>query len=469
MARGQSLVSAYDIIVLGTGPAGYVAAIRGAQAGFKVALLGASDLGGTCLNRGCIPTKSMLHISAIYNELIHGEDLGIFAKEPTYNLAKMHKKKDNYVCCLKDGIKGLLKSNKVDVFEGFGTIIANGKVRINNENLEISGKNIIIATGATPAIPPILGVNLPEVLTSTDMLETVPKDIKHLVIIGGGVIGVEMASVYANLGVKVSIIEAESRLLSLLDRDISMALQRDFKQKGVEIFVNAKVTKFTKENEKFIVHFEDKTGEHNVEACASLLSVGRKANINNLTTEHITLEIDKGGIVVNDNFRTNLSNIYAIGDCVSGNIQLAHVASANATNVVEIIAGKTPHVDLSIVPSCIYTATEIATVGLTLDAAKAKGHKAKTSKYLMASNGKSMLSGMGGFVKLIYDEDSLKLLGAQLFCGRASDIISEIAVAIKAELKIEDLASIIHPHPSFAEGVVEAAENIFGKAVHVAK
>jgi len=460
----------YDLIVIGGGPGGYTSAIRGAQEGFKVALVDARGLGGTCLNRGCIPTKSILHVANLYRSLAQGEEMGIIAKDISYDMSKIHAKKDEIVTKLRDGVAGLLKANGVDTFKGFGSIPAPGKVKVVGEDEQLlEGKRILLAVGAVPMIPPIPGIDLPGVITSDALLEGTPKEIKHLLIIGGGVIGVEVASIYASFGIKVTIIEAADRPLPLLDSEIGRSLAMLLEKRGAKVYTGTTVKKIEQSGNQLAVNcYSDKAGEVTLEADTVLLAIGRLPLLEGIMREGMELKTNRG-IVVNDRFETNIPGIYAVGDCVSGTPQLAHVAHAQAVSAVCIMAGKQPEVDLSLIPNCIYTEPEIASIGLTADAAKKKGYAVKTSKYLMSSHGKSMLEGLDrGFVKLVFDTESEILLGAQLMCGRATDLIGELTAAIVSKATASQLARQIHPHPSFSEGIGEAVENFFGKAIHIA-
>jgi len=460
----------YDLIVIGGGPGGYVSAIRGAQEGMSVALVDKGGLGGTCLNRGCIPTKFILHVANLYREFSHSESLGITADNISYDIGKIHLKKEGIVAKLRDGVGGLLNANNIDVFDGLGKVIAPGKVGVSTESeiFELEGEKILLAVGAYPIIPPIPGVDLPGVITSNALLEGEPQDIKSLVIIGGGVIGVEMASIYADLGAKVTVIEAAGRLLPLLDSEIGQSLAMSLKARGAAVYTSATVKEIVKSDDGLQVNFEGKDGDKSVVSDKVLLAIGRRPNIEHVIGEGLDIKTDRG-IIVNDKFETSVPGIYAVGDCVSGATQLAHVAHAQATNAVCMMAGKAPEMDLSLVPNCIYTEPEIATVGLSPDAAKKLGIEVKTSKYLMSGHGKTMLEGHGrGFVKLVFDAETEFIVGAQLMCGRATDIVGEIATAIRAKYTAAELSSIIRPHPSFSEGITEAVENLHGKAVHVA-
>jgi len=459
-------MSNYDLVVIGGGPGGYVAAIRAAQEDLKVALVEARELGGTCLNRGCIPTKTYLHLSRVYHEMLQGEEVGILASSPSYDMAKMKDKKEDVSLKLREGIAGLLKANHVDVYNNKATIIEQGKVKLCNDEV-LETKNIIIATGAKPFVPPIPGADLEGVVTSDQLLDN-DQNLKSLVIVGGGVIGVEMACVYANLGVQVTIIEAMDRLLATMDREMGQSLAMSFKKAGVVVNTSSMVKEIKETDGQLEVFFEGKKGIDSVKAEKVLIAIGRVANTDGLIGEGLDLKMDRG-IVINDKFETSIPNVYAIGDVGAGVIQLAHVASAQGTNVVDYIQGHEPTVNMDLIPACVYTNPEIAAVGLTESQAKEQGLNVKVSKYLTTGNAKSIIEDLDrGFIKLIFDQDSGVLLGASLMCGSGTDIISQLTFAIGKKLTAKEIQSFIQPHPTFSEGVLEAAENFYGHAVHIA-
>ncbi len=459
----------YDLIVIGGGPGGYVAAIRGAQQGMKTALVEKSLLGGTCLNRGCIPTKTLLHASGLYKAVEEGALFGILTQGVSYDLEKMHQRKDTVVSELRQGVASLLAGNGVDCYEGHGTITAPGEVRVQGaeESWNLTCGRILIAVGAVPGVPPIPGVNLPGVITSDALLEGTPRDFKRLIIVGGGVIGVETASIYNNLGCEVVIIEAEDRILPFLDREIAQNMTMILKKRGVTIHGGSRVEEIREKDGGLALRFSHKKGEEEVQGDGVLLSMGRRANLAGLFAEGLKPEGAKG-LGVNESFETSIPGIFAIGDCVEGSIQLAHVASAQATNAISIMAGHEAEMDLSLVPSCIYTEPEIASVGLTEGEAKTQGIPVKSSKYLMSGNGKSLIENQErGFVKLLFHAETEALLGAQLMCGRATDLVGGLAMAISKGATATELSRVIYPHPTFSEGVGEAVESLFEKAVHV--
>lgn len=459
----------FDLIVIGGGPGGYVAAIRGAQRGRKVALVEARDLGGTCLNRGCIPTKTLLHASQLYREIREGEALGIIAEGLRYDLSALYRRKDAVVGELRDGIAQLLAANGVACYRGRAFVSAADTVEVDGEDAcTLTGARILIATGAGPQKPPILGIDLPGVFTSEELLGAEPVDCKRLCVIGGGVIGAEIASVYEALGCAVSIIEAADRILPTADREIGQNLAMIFKKRGVAVHTGSSVQEITKTDVGLRVHFTGKKGEETISCESVLLSVGRRANFAGLWSETLPIKTRRG-IVVNERFETSVPGVYAIGDCIDGGIQLAHVAAAQATCAVDQMLGETAQLCLQQIPMCIYTNPEIAWVGLTADEAKRQGLTVKTSKYIMTGNGKSVIERQErGFVKLVFDAEREVLVGAQLMCGRATDLIGELTSAIVGKRSASELASVIRPHPTFGEGVGEAVEDLFSRAVHIA-
>ena len=462
-------MESFDLIVIGGGPGGYIGAIRAAQQGLKTALIEERDLGGTCLNRGCIPTKALMHASHLYHQITKSEVFGIQTQGVSYDMEAIYARKDQVVSQLRDGVDGLLKANGVACYlQGRAKLLGGGRVEVSGQQpAQLEGKNILLATGAAPARPKIPGMNLPGVITSDELLDGRPLDCKSLVVIGGGVIGMEVATVYANLGAQVTVIESADRILPNMDREIAQNLSMILKKRGVTLHAASTVEKIEQAGKALAVTFTGKQGEGSAEGAYVLVAVGRKANTENLLAEGLSLEENRG-IVIDENFQTSLPGVYAIGDCTSDTIQLAHVASAQATNAVAIIAGKNPPVNLRVVPGCVYTDPEIATVGLSAEEAKAQGTAVVTSKYVMSGNGKSILENQErGFVKLVFHAQEQTLLGAQLMCGRATDLVGELAFAIANRQTAKDLEQVIHPHPTFSEGILESVEELFGTAPHI--
>lgn len=445
----------YNLIVIGAGPGGYEAALEAAEKGMKVALVEKDKLGGTCLNRGCVPTKTLMHTADIARELKDASKFGVNVSEYSVDAAKMQERKNEVLDTLRSGIAALMKKGKIDVYEGLGVIEGSGRVRVGDEILET--ENILIATGSKTFVPPIEGVDIPGVVTSDELLDKADGIYEHLVIVGGGVIGMEFASLYAALGTKVTIIEALERVLAPLDKEISQNVKMIGKKRGMDIHAKARVEKFAQgEDGKLITYYSEKDELQSVESDGVLVCIGRRANTDGLFADGVAVEMDRDKIVVNDKYQTSLPGVYAIGDVIGG-IQLAHVATAEGRNAVAVMNGDEPSIRMDTVPSCVYTNPEIATVGITADEAKAAGLDVVTKKYIMSANGKSVLSDQErGFIKVVADAESKKLLGAQMMCARATDMIGELAVAVGNGLTLDDVANIIHPHPTFVEGINEA-------------
>lgn len=459
----------YDLVIIGAGPGGYVAAIKAAQAGMSVAVVENREVGGTCLNRGCVPTKALLHATSLYHEVKSFEAIGLKVEGINYDISKIHQRKDEVLQKLRAGIEQLLKANKVNLITGTGTIISNNtltvKVTGNQECKELSADKILIATGSRPAMPKIEGLDSENVVTSDEILFLDDKVYNPLVIIGGGVIGVEFASIYNALGCDVTIIEAMDRLLPAMDREISQNLAMILKKRGVKIHTSALVEKITDES-GLVCYFNEKGKAQSIPAEGILVAIGRTPNTEDIFVGQAALEMNRGHIIVDENFKTSIDNIYAIGDVIGG-IQLAHVASAQGIAAIESMIGKKRSIDLNIVPGCIYTNPEIASVGLSLDEAKQKGMNAKTGKFSMMANGKSLIEMQDrGFIKVVFDADTDLIIGAQLMCARATDLISELSIAIVNKITREQLLSVIRPHPTFTEAVTEAVEDVEGCAIH---
>jgi len=461
----------YDLIVIGGGPGGYEGAIRAAQLGLYTALIEKDNLGGTCLNRGCIPTKTIMHTSRLYREARNFTEIGLSAAEVKFDMAKIQQRKKEVVTKLQSGIAQLLKANKVDVYQGKGMVLAPGKVQVTGEaeTFELEAEKILIATGAIPARPPIAGLDLPGVFTSDDLLDSpqAEKVYNPLVIIGGGVIGVELASIYSDLGCAVTVIEALPRILPAMDREISQNLSMILKKRGVKIHTAAMVSRITEENGLLQVEFTEKEKLQTAAGDAVLVAIGRRPQTEGLFASGLNPRTEKGFLVVDEFYQTDIPGVYAAGDVIGG-IQLAHAASAEALRAVEIIAGKESSRDKLLIPGCVYTDPEIATVGLTEEEAKAAGYAVKIGKCIMSANGKSLLENLDrGFIKLVFAADTEVLLGAHLMCGRATDLISELATAIKQKMTATQLAATVRPHPTFSEAITEAVESIHGQAIHI--
>ncbi len=459
----------YDVIIVGAGPGGYVCGIQAAKAGLRTAVVEDREVGGTCLNRGCIPAKAMVHASSVYREMKESEQFGVFASEVRYDYGKILAYKEGVTEQLCQGVEALLKGNGVTLLKGKGRLEKGKVVRVVSEAGETcyEGERIVLATGSKPFLLPIPGMELPGVLTSDELfrLREVPDS---LVIIGGGVISVEFASVYANLGCKVTIVEAMARLLpNMEDREISQNLRMILKKRGVEVFTSAAVQRVEQEEDRYTCVFLEKEKEVRVSAQYVLCAVGRIPNTDGLLGEGVDLVLEKGRVVVDENFASSVEGVYAIGDLIKG-MQLAHLSSAQGIYVAEHLAGKAVTVDTGLVPGCVYTDPEIAAVGITEEVAKEKGIPVKTGKFVMSANGKSLITKEErGFIKVVTEEGTQKVLGAQMMCARATDMIGEFVTAIANQMTADQMLKGMRVHPTYNEGVGEALEDAVGEAVHI--
>ncbi len=453
----------FQLVVIGAGPGGYVSAIRAAQLGLKVALVERDRVGGTCLNRGCIPTKTLMHTANALLEFSHYEKMGLKVQVDC-DFEAMSSGKNATIAQLCDGILGLLKANKITLFEGNAKVIEPNKVQIGDN--VVSTENILIAVGSEPVALPIAGMEL--ALTSNEVLDSDVKNYKSITIIGGGVIGVEFATIYNALSCDVTIIEAADRIIPNFDREISQSLSMILKKRGVKIFTGAKLEKIEQGQHNKVCTFIAKDKEETVASEAVIVSVGRRPCTKDIFGDRLEINLERGYIPVDKNFETCVKGIYAVGDVVLGGIQLAHVASAQGAFVASIIAGKEIPVDLETIPSCVYTNPEIACVGKTEAEAKAQGIPFKTSKIIMTANSKSVIEyAERGFIKIVYNTETEEILGAQLMCSRATDMVPNFSIAISNKLKLSDISKVIIAHPTFAEGITEAIEDAHGLAIHM--
>jgi len=460
----------YDLVIIGSGPGGYVAAIKAAQLGMKTAIIESREVGGTCLNRGCIPTKTLIHSSHLYHEAMNFEELGIHFDGLNFDMNQLQNHKEEVVIKIRQGISSLLQANGVTIIPATATILADNQVLLrNSQDFEslVKAKKILIATGSKPVIPNLEGVNLDNVITSDELL-TRRTLYKKLLIIGGGVIGIEFASIYSDLGCEVEIIEAMERITPNMDKEISQSIAMSLKKKGVLIHTKSKVIRMLEGvNHELICEYEEKDSRKTTVAEGVLLAVGRRANTEGLFAPELSPELDGANIRVNEKYETNINGIYAIGDVIKGK-QLAHAASAQGIAAVMFMCGQAPTVNLKLIPSCIYTNPEIAIVGMNEEEALNNGFSVTIGKYPMLANSKTILSkGERGFIKVICDATTDKILGAQLLCDRATDIISEFTTAIANGLTSKDLAAVIRPHPTYSEGVSEAVEDVHGMSIHL--
>ncbi|MDD5963857.1 MAG: dihydrolipoyl dehydrogenase [Oscillospiraceae bacterium] len=458
-------MSDYQLLIIGAGPGGYVAALHAAKRGLKTAVIENREVGGTCLNRGCIPTKTLLHSSEIIAGINGGEKFGVGAERVHFDMSAIFARKREVSAKLSGGIEGMFRAAKVDLLRGTGTVTGSGTVKFVGEEGEkvITAERILLATGSVPARPPIPGLDLPGVLTSDELLEGCDHLYDSLVIIGGGVIGVEFATFYADLGCKVTIIEGLDRLLPNMDRELGQNLSMILKKHGVDVYTNSLVANVEKDGDALKVNFTNKDKALSVSGEAVLCAIGRRPYTEGLFADGVGVEMNGRSIRVDENYETSLPGVYAIGD-VSSKIQLAHVASAQGTDCVERMVGGKGMTDLSAVPSCIYCVPEIACVGITADEAKAAGREVVSGKYVMFSNGKTVIrDGDRAFMKVVADKATHVIVGAQFMCEHATDMISEMATAIVNGLTVEQMLKVLRPHPTFEEGVHDALEDVLAK------
>ena len=458
-------MSDYQLLIIGAGPGGYVAALHAAKRGLRTAVIENREVGGTCLNRGCIPTKTLLHSSEIIAGINGGEKFGVGAERVHFDMSAIFARKREVSAKLSGGIEGMFRAAKVDLLRGTGTVTGSGTVKFVGEEGEkvITAERILLATGSVPARPPIPGLDLPGVLTSDELLEGCDHLYDSLVIIGGGVIGVEFATFYADLGCKVTIIEGLDRLLPNMDRELGQNLSMILKKHGVDVYTNSLVANVEKDGDALKVNFTNKDKALSVSGEAVLCAIGRRPYTEGLFADGVGVEMNGRSIRVDENYETSLPGVYAIGD-VSSKIQLAHVASAQGTDCVERMVGGKGMTDLSAVPSCIYCVPEIACVGITADEAKAAGREVVSGKYVMFSNGKTVIrDGERAFMKVVADKATHVIVGAQFMCEHATDMISEMATAIVNGLTVEQMLKVLRPHPTFEEGVHDALEDVLAK------
>ena len=456
-------MSSFDVVIIGSGPGGYVAAIRCAQLGMKTAIIEKySTLGGTCLNVGCIPSKALLASSHHYSEIAHFADHGIeVSGDVKVNLEKMIARKQAVVDQTSGGVNFLMDKNKITVFEGKGSFIDATHVAVDKadgskETLE--AKNIIIATGSKPSSLPFIKIDKERIITSTEALKL--KEVpKHLVIIGGGVIGIELGQVYLRLGAQVSVVEFMDRIIPGMDGSLSKELMKVLKKQGMKFYVSHKVKSVERKGNNVTVQAENAKGETvTLEGDYSLVSVGRRPYTDGLNADKAGVKIsERGQIEVNDHLQTAVPNIYAIGDVVRG-AMLAHKAEEEGTMVAEILAGQKPHINYNLIPGVVYTWPEVAAVGQTEEQLKAAGVDFKSGSFPFKALGRARAGGdLDGFVKILADSKTDEVLGVHMIGARCADLIAEAVTAMEFKASAEDISRMSHAHPTFAEAIKEAA------------
>lgn len=461
----------YDIIVVGSGPGGYVTAIRASQLGLKTAIVERESLGGICLNWGCIPTKALLKSANVFEYLSHASDYGINVKEASADFGAMIKRSRDVASGMSNGIQFLMKKNKIDVLKGNGVIKAGKVVSVTDEAGTTTDytatKGLIIATGARSRVLP----NLPqdgEKIIGYRQAMTLPTQPKKLVVVGSGAIGIEFAYFYNAIGTEVTVVEYLPNIVPVEDEDVSKQLEKSFKKAGVNIMTNASVESVDTSGKGCVVTVKTAKGEEKIECDVVLSAVGIQANIENIGLEEVGIVVDKGRILVNDYYQTNIPGYYAIGDVVPGPA-LAHVASAEGIICVEKIAGHHPEpLDYGNIPGCTYCSPEIASVGMTEKAAKEAGYDIKVGKFPFSASGKASAAGAkDGFVKLIFDAKYGELLGGHMIGANVTEMVAELVAVRKLETTGEELIKTVHPHPTMSEAIMEAAAAAYGEVIHL--
>lgn len=469
----------YDLVILGGGTGGYVAAIRASQLGLKTAIVEAGKLGGTCLHAGCIPSKALLRSAEVYQTVKKAADFGVKTEGVTLDFEAAQKRKQSIVDKLHNGVQYLIKQGKIDLYEGYGRLLGPSifspmpgtvSVEMNNgeENEILIPKNVLLATGSRPRTLPGLTIDGETVLSSDEALklEELPSS---MLIVGGGVIGVEWASMLSDFNVDVTILEYADRILPTEDKEISKAMEKALKSKGIKIITGAEVLPDTLAvHDGLAISTLENGSKKDYQAEKMLVSVGRDANTSGIGLENTEIEINRGFIQVNEFYQTKESHIYAIGDCIGG-MQLAHVASHEGIKAVEHIANiKTEPIQYDFIPRCIYGSPEAASVGITEEEALTRGHKIKVGKFPFQAIGKALVLGEAeGFVKIISDENTDDLLGVHMIGPHVTDMISESGLALVLNATAWEVASSIHPHPSLSEVIGEAALAVDGLALHM--
>ena len=461
---------AYDVIVVGSGPAGYVAAIRASQLGLKTAVVERESLGGICLNWGCIPTKALLKSANVFEYINHAADYGINVDNHSADFTGMVKRSRGVAEGMSNGIKFLLKKNKVDVLSGMGKVKPGKKVDVTAEDgsvTEHSADHIIIATGARSRVLPNLPQDGKKIIGYREAM-TLAEQPKSMVVVGSGAIGVEFAYFYKAIGTEVTIVEYMDRIVPVEDEEVSKQLERTFKKSGIKVKTNSEVTGVDTKGKGCKVSVKTKKGEEVLECDVVLSAVGIEANIENLGLEEVGIAADRGRILVNDFFQTNIPGYYAIGDCIPGPA-LAHVGSAEGIICIEKIAGQNPEpLDYNNIPGCTYCSPEVASVGYTEKAAKEAGYEVKVGKFPFSASGKASAAGhKDGFVKLVFDAKYGELLGGHMIGANVTEMIAEIVAIRKLETTGHELIKTVHPHPTMSEAVMEAAAAAYGEVIHL--
>ncbi|MEP7232698.1 MAG: dihydrolipoyl dehydrogenase [Ginsengibacter sp.] len=460
----------YDVVVLGSGPGGYPAAIRASQLGKKVAIVERESLGGICLNWGCIPTKALLKSAQVFEYAKHAADYGIEINDPKQNFGNVIKRSRGVADKMNKGVTFLMKKNKIDVIMGNGKLIAKDKLEVTDKDGKkqvLEAKNIIIATGARARELPALKLDGKKIVGYRDAMN-LPSQPKSMIVVGSGAIGTEFTYFYNSMGTKVTIVEFLPRIVPVEDEDISKELEKNFKKQGIEIMVNSEVVSVDTGGEGIKAKIKTANGEVTLEADILLSAVGITANLENIGLEELGIKTDKGRIIVDGNLQTSVPGIYALGDCTP-NQALAHKATKEGINAAEHLAGEKPSpIDYLNVPGCTYCSPEIASVGYTEKAAKDAGYELKVGKFPFIASGKATAAGSTeGFVKIIYDAKYGELLGCHMIGNNVTELIAEVVTARKLETTAHEILNAIHPHPTMSEAVKEATAVAYGEATDI--
>ncbi len=463
-------MSKYDLIVIGSGPGGYVAAIRASQLGMKVGVVEKAELGGVCLNWGCIPTKALLKSANVFEYIKHASDYGIEVKDAKADLAGMVKRSRDVAGSMSKGVQFLFKKNKIDQIIGFGKLKRGGKVEVtaaDGKKTDYEAKHIIVATGGRSRELPALKIDGKKIIGYREAM-VLDKQPKKLLVVGSGAIGVEFAYFYNSIGTEVTVVEFLPNIVPVEDVEVSKALEKSFKKSGMKIHTNSEVTAVDTKGKTCVATVKTPEGEIKIEADVVLSAVGVTANLEGIGLEDVGVKTDKGKIVVDDFYKTNVSGIYAIGDVVKGQA-LAHVASAEGIICVEKITGHNPEpLNYNNIPGCTYCSPEIASVGYTEEGAKKAGYEIKIGKFPFTASGKAKAAGApDGFVKVIFDAKYGEWLGAHFIGANVTEMIAEVVVARKLETTGHEIVKSVHPHPTMSEAIMEAAAAAYGEVIHL--
>ncbi len=463
-------MSKFDLIVIGSGPGGYVAAIRASQLGLKVAVVEKAELGGVCLNWGCIPTKALLKSANVFEYILHAKDYGIEVKNAKADLPGMVKRSRDVAASMSKGVQFLLKKNKIEQIFGFGKLKKGGKVEVTDDKgkkTDYEAKHIIVATGGRSRELPNLKIDGKKIIGYREAMVLL-KQPKKMLVVGSGAIGVEFAYFYNSIGTEVTIVEFLPNVVPVEDVEVSKALEKSFKKAGMTIHTNSEVTAVDTKGKGCVATVKTPTGEIKIEADVVLSAVGVSTNLEGIGLEEVGVKTDKGKVIVDDFYKTNVPGVYAIGDIVKGPA-LAHVASAEGIICVEKITGHNPEpLNYNNLPGCTYCSPEIASVGYTEEAAKKAGYQIKVGKFPFTASGKAKAGGSpDGFVKLIFDAKYGEWLGAHFIGANVTEMIAEVVVARKLETTGHEIIKSVHPHPTMSEAIMEAAAAAYGEVIHL--